>query len=68
MLRLQADLRWLEACEQNWIDPKEWIVSDTDNAPVLRARGLRKHTATEKDWCVPSTGLNSMSRRARRWR
>jgi DNA-binding PadR family transcriptional regulator len=23
VLRLQADLRWLEACEQNWTNPKE---------------------------------------------
>jgi ABC-type lipoprotein export system ATPase subunit len=26
--------------------PKEWIVSDTDNAPVLRTRGLRKEYGT----------------------
>jgi ABC-type lipoprotein export system ATPase subunit len=26
--------------------PKEWIVSDIDNTPVLRARGLRKHYGT----------------------
>jgi ABC-type lipoprotein export system ATPase subunit len=42
VLRLQADLRWLEACEQNWTGPKEWIVNDTADTSVLRARGVRK--------------------------
>ena len=43
VLRLQADLRWLEACEQSWDRPKEQIVSDIADTSVLRARGLRKH-------------------------
>ena len=46
VLRLQADLRWLEACEQSWTRPKEWIVSDAADTSVLRARGLRKHYGT----------------------
>ena len=42
VLRLQADLRWLEACERNWTEPKGPIMNEAWRAAVLRARGLRK--------------------------
>ena len=40
MLRLQADLRWLEACERSWTG-RRTIMSERSGR-VLRARGLRK--------------------------
>ena len=56
MLRLQADLRWLEACERNWTVRKERAMSDTEGTSVLRARGLRKdYGRGEPDWSARST-------------
>ena len=37
MLRLQADLRWLEACERSWTTRRNDAMT-----PLLSARGLRK--------------------------
>ena len=58
VLRLQADLRWLEACEQSWTDRG----ADRERHrryPVLRARGRTSTTALETDWCAPSTESTS---------
>ena len=45
VLRLQADLRWLEACEANWTDPEEKEMSGARNGAASRSRaaqGLRQ--------------------------
>jgi ABC-type glutathione transport system ATPase component len=54
VLRLQADLRWLEACERKLDWPKGPIMSDTGrvtsdtgSASMLRAPGLRKEYGRE---------------------
>ena len=39
VLRLQADLRWLESCERVWSESREQAMNES---VLLRARGLRK--------------------------
>ena len=42
VLRLQADLRWLEACERIWTDRRRQAMNESKNSAACRARGLRK--------------------------
>ena len=46
VLRLQADLRWLEACERTWTTRRA-IMNETGGAPILGARALRKEYGRE---------------------
>ena len=62
VLRLQADLRWLEACEQSWIEPEERIMSDNiETSGAACPRAVQGSTATERGWCARSTGSISTS-------
>ena len=69
VLRLQADLRWLEACEQSWtVRRSARVVSDTASTSVVRARGLRKHYGRGEGLRAQSTASTSMSPQEKRWR
>ena len=47
VLRLQADLLWLEACEQNWLDRKGGTVNNAEKTCILRAIRLCKEYGRE---------------------
>jgi len=68
VLRLQADLRWLEACEKNWTSRGSGSCATPPTRPCFGLAGCERSTARGKDSCAPSTGSISTSARERRWR
>jgi len=69
VLRLQADLHWLDACEQNWpgwTDLSRTI--STGGAGCFAPGGCARNTAGRPAWSAPSTGSTWRWRGARRWR
>ena len=67
VLRLQADLRWLEACEQSWTG--RGVNRERNRSPPCCGRvGCPSGTARKKAWSARSTGWTSTVARERRWR
>ena len=66
VLRLQADLRWLEACERNWTGRKEREMTDTGRRRCCAPAGCARSTAGATGWCARSTRSTWRSPRARR--
>ena len=62
VLRLQADLRWLEACERAWTDPEGGATVSRPDGALLRARGTAQGIRQRpRDWCGRSTISGWMS-------
>ena len=69
VLRLQADLRWLEACERSWTGRKDAIMSEHRRAArAARPRAAQGVRHGARAGARASTGSTWTSPRARRWR
>ena len=67
VLRLQADLHWLEACEQNWTIRRGSHDRHGHRTRRSRPVGCERTMARKTGWYVPSTNSTSTSSWARRW-